>query len=362
MLATLMSWLRHLTLYGPRSLGLMPRPAVEPFALRYQGTVLEERDLDLLEDEQWLNDTIMDFFMRLAIDVAAPAKLQEELYVAKTQFFTRLTACGASSGEKGWENVKTWTRSVSGGVAAQRVLIYPVNEGNLHWCVFFVCHPHRAIELADSSDEHPDAPRIVCLDSAWEPVPKDEQIKLLKGYLRRELFNNPLGGAGFKLPANGNFVGQAAVKAWKAAVAGLEKMRALDADVPKQQNVYDCGLYVLEFLLYLLRAPDQFAMLGLESHQEWFDQSIISHRRGEMKRIVQRLLNEGRKSGQADVAMLLRDKALHHYVRQALTSEPAPATREDGPCSAERTHRPWRLGPVRLANACEERCWSLHMG
>ncbi|CAE7456979.1 ODA2 [Symbiodinium sp. CCMP2592] len=342
-LATLMSWLRHLTLHGPRSLGLTPRPAVEPFALRYQGTVLEERDLDLLEDEQWLNDTIMDFFMRLAIDVAAPAKLQEELYVAKTQFFTRLTACGASSGEKGWENVKTWTRSVSGGVASQRVLIYPVNEGNLHWCVFFVCHPHRAIELADSSDEHPDAPRIVCLDSAWEPVPKDEQIKLLKGYLRRELFNNPLGGAGFKLPANGNFVGQAAVKAWKAAVTGLEKMRALDADVPKQQNVYDCGLYVLEFVLYLLRAPDQFAMLGLESHQEWFDQSVISHRRGEMKRIVQRLLNEGRKSGQADVAMLLRDKALHQYVRQALTSEPAPAPSEapwQPPSSGPEPNRP----------------------
>eukprot|EP00439_Symbiodinium_sp_Y106_P060149 s629_g8.t2 len=345
-LATLMSWLRHLTLHGPRSLGLTPRPAVEPFALRYQGTVLEERDLDLLEDEQWLNDTIMDFFMRLAIDVAAPAKLQEELYVAKTQFFTRLTACGASSGEKGWENVRTWTRSVSGGVAAQRVLIYPVNEGNLHWCVFFVCHPHRAIELADSSDEHPDAPRIVCLDSAWEPVPKDEQIKLLKGYLRRELFNNPLGGAGFKLPANGNFVGQAAVKAWKAAVTGLEKMRALDADVPKQQNVYDCGLYVLEFLLYLLRAPDQFAMLGLESHQEWFDQSVISHRRGEMKRIVQRLLNEGRKSGQADVAMLLRDKALHQYVRQALTSEPAPAQSEapwQPPSSGPEPNRPRAL-------------------
>ncbi|CAE7290933.1 ulp2 [Symbiodinium natans] len=322
-LATLMAWLRHLTLRGPRSLGLTPRPAVEPFALRYQGTVLEERDVDLLEDEQWLNDTIMDFFMRLALDVAAPSKLQEELYVAKTQFFTRLTACGAHSGEKGWENVKTWTRSVSGGVASQRVLIYPVNEGNLHWCVFFVCHPHRAIELADSSEEHPDAPRIVCLDSAWEPVPKDDQIKLLKGYLRRELFNNPLGGAGFKLGADGT-VAAASIRAWKAAVTGLEKMKAIDADVPKQQNVYDCGLYVLEFLLYLLRTPDQFPVLGLESHQEWFDQSIISHRRSEMKRIVQRLLSEGRGSGQADVALLLRDKTLYQYVREALTSEPPP--------------------------------------
>lgn len=48
--------------------------------------------------------------------------------MAKTQFFTRLSAAGASSGEKGWENVRTWTRSVTGGLASQRVLIYPVNE------------------------------------------------------------------------------------------------------------------------------------------------------------------------------------------------------------------------------------------
>lgn len=33
-------------------------------------------------------------------------------------------------GEKGWENVKTWTRTVTGGVANQRVLVYPVNEAH----------------------------------------------------------------------------------------------------------------------------------------------------------------------------------------------------------------------------------------
>ena len=45
--------------------------------MRYQGAVLEERDVDLLEDEQWFNDTIMDFFLRLAVEVAPP-QLQEE--------------------------------------------------------------------------------------------------------------------------------------------------------------------------------------------------------------------------------------------------------------------------------------------
>ncbi|CAJ1436780.1 unnamed protein product [Effrenium voratum] len=318
-LATLMAWLQHLTLHGPKALGLVPRPLQEPVALRLHGTVLEERDLDLLEDEQWFNDTIMDFFMRLALEVAAPQQLQDELYVAKTQFFTRLTACGASSGEKGWENVKTWTRTVNGGVASQRVLVYPVNEANLHWCVFFVCHPHGAIQQTEADE---DVPRIVCLDSAWEPVPKDDHIKLLKGYLRRELFNNPLGGNGAAVLGADGSVAAASVARWKAAVMGLEKMQAIDGDVPKQQNVYDCGLYVLEFLLYLLRQPGQFSRLGLESHQEWFDQSVITHRRTQMRELVSRLLSEGKRSGQMDVSLLLRDESLRNAVREALTSEP----------------------------------------
>lgn len=319
-LATFMSWLRHLTVHGPRSLGLVPRPSEEPFSLRLFGTVLEERDVDLLEDEQWFNDTIMDFFLRLAAEVAAPESLKEEIYVAKTQFFTRLTASGASSGEKGWENVKTWTRTVSGGVASQRVLVYPVNEANLHWCVFFVCHPYMVMNENSAAD---DMPRIVCLDSAWDPVPKDDHIKLLKGYLRRELFTS---GNGFEYSP-------ATVAKWKAAVSGLEKMQAIDADVPKQQNVYDCGLYVLEFLLYLLRRPERFSRLGLESHQSWFDQSLITHRRVQMRQLSQQLLQHGRQRGQSDVSLLLRDPKLRSSAREALTSEPD---------KKETNYEPWR--------------------
>ena len=83
-LATFKTWLSSatcaeqcVTLHGPKSLGLVPRPHQKGFGLRFQGAVLEERDVDLLEDEQWFNDTIMDFFLRLAVEVAPP-QLQEE--------------------------------------------------------------------------------------------------------------------------------------------------------------------------------------------------------------------------------------------------------------------------------------------
>eukprot|EP00931_Biecheleriopsis_adriatica_P103561 TRINITY_DN78374_c0_g1_i1.p1 TRINITY_DN78374_c0_g1~~TRINITY_DN78374_c0_g1_i1.p1 ORF type:complete len:595 (-),score=141.76 TRINITY_DN78374_c0_g1_i1:73-1833(-) len=346
-LATLIAWLPQLTVFGPRSLGLAQRPAEEPLTLRFQGTALDERDMVLLDDDQWVNDNVLDFFMRLAVDVACPAELQDQLYVAKTQFFTRLTACGASSGEKGWENVKTWTRSVSGGVAAQRFLVYPVNEANLHWCMFFVCHPQRAMELGRGGSKslaEADIPRMVCLDSAWEPLPKDEHVKLLKGYLRRELFQQP----------SGNSIGDVAkaspeqmialVQTWKQAVTGLEKMEAIDAEVPKQQNVYDCGLFVLEFLLFLLRRPAEFSSLGLESHLEWFDQYTISHRRIEMRELLSRLQREARSSGQADIAVLLKDGNLRSAACKALTSEPPPRPKEETPPAADEDPGPPQEG------------------
>lgn len=327
--ATLRLWLGNLTVYGPRALGLPERPQTEePLALRFHGVLLDERDVALLEEEQWLNDTIMDFFLRLAVELAAPKALADELYVAKTQFFTRLTACGAHSGEKGWENVKTWTRSVCGGIASQRVLVYPINEANLHWCMFFVCHPRRAMEIGraqadENSFEEQDLPRMVCFDSAWEPAPKDEHVKLLKGYLRRELVSNP-----DYADIEGEVLVQQVTK-WRAAVDGLERMESLDAEVPKQKNVYDCGIFVLEFLLYLLRRPSALNSLGVESHRDWFSQALISHRRVEMRNIVERLQQEARGSGQADVAVLLESDSLRSWVTSALLSEPPPEEAAD---------------------------------
>eukprot|EP00913_Durusdinium_trenchii_P001853 g1716.t1 len=330
-LATFKTWLSSatcaeqcVTLHGPKSLGLVPRPHQKGFGLRFQGAVLEERDVDLLEDEQWFNDTIMDFFLRLAV---------EELYVAKTQFFTRLSAAGASSGEKGWENVRTWTRSVTGGLASQRVLIYPVNEANLHWCAFFVCHPYRVMRTDDTRGHMEDLPRM-------------STSKIIQGYLRRELFNTS--GYGVQLEDSKRLEDKVTrsqmVARWKAAVCGLERMQAIETDVPKQQNVYDCGLYVLEFLLFLLRHPEKLTRLGLESHQAWFDQSTISHRRTQMRQLVVHLLQEGKAKGETDLSVLLKDQGLRARVHEALLSEPSPD--EDLPWRPPKEPPPVKARPL----------------
>jgi len=74
-----------------------------------------------------------------------------------------------------------------------------------------------------------DMPRIVCLDPAAQPMPKEKTLEYMKGYLRRELFNNPTGDDSDKDKM------EYQVKRWKAAVVGLGKMEAAEPEVPLQK-------------------------------------------------------------------------------------------------------------------------------
>eukprot|EP00928_Gymnodinium_smaydae_P028408 TRINITY_DN21676_c0_g1_i1.p1 TRINITY_DN21676_c0_g1~~TRINITY_DN21676_c0_g1_i1.p1 ORF type:complete len:550 (-),score=121.34 TRINITY_DN21676_c0_g1_i1:17-1624(-) len=372
MLATLRAWLSPLALYGPQSLGL-----VEPVRLRLRGLVLAGRDVDLLADDRWLNDTVLDFFLRLSLELVRPEQLRERFYVANTQLFTRLTACSAGTGEKGWENVKTWTRSMAGGVSSQDYLVYPVNDTKCHWWVAIVCHPMRAMELggvdgagAGENAGSDDSPRIVCLDPFPEPLPKDEPVGLIKGYLRRELC-----GSGNAANASPEEL-MAQVKRWKAAVRGLEKMVAVNGEAPRQENAFDCGVFVLEYVTHLLRNPSLLARLGLEEHRCWFDQAHVAHRRQRMRDVVTLLQREALRNSASggDVLALLRDApGLRDAVLAGLTdttgAAPAahawtaasvPPLAAPGPCdaAAAASLAPGGVGGGGCAGEAKRRRWS----
>merc|ERR1712078_544398 len=94
-----------------------------------------------------------------------------------------------------------------------------------------------------------------------------------------------------------------------------------------QENPFDCGVFVLEYFIYLLRCPAAFAKLGLESHQEWFDQSVVTHRRQRMRDIVEILRREGQRVGDGDILALLRNEDIRLAVKKALIDEPVGHTR-----------------------------------
>jgi len=96
--------------------------------------------------------------------------------------------------------------------------------------------------------------------------------------------------------------------------------------VPQQENGYDCGIFVLEFLTHLLQHPESLAGLGLSQHWDWFEQAHVSHRRERLRSIAGRLQDEARKKGMLDVGQLMRNAELRREVAEALTDHPPPAS------------------------------------
>ena len=90
--------------------------------LRLESISLTGRDIELLGDEQCLNDSVLDFFLKLSTELVAPPRLRGELYVCSSFFFQRLTAGGVETGEAGWQNVRRWTRALPHGLLGQRQL------------------------------------------------------------------------------------------------------------------------------------------------------------------------------------------------------------------------------------------------
>jgi len=266
--------------------------------LRLGRLEIRPRDLRFLGDGEFLNDTVIDFILRLAMDVVAPAGFQDKFYVASTHFFQQLTSRSAQSGDAGWENVRKWTRGLAGGLLSRECIVVPVNEAEVHWWVAIVCRPH-GVHLQGNQ-------RIVCLDSSPIPFSKRPAVRFLLGYLRRE---------------------------WRERGGGepiTPKMRALVARAPRQRNYYDCGVFVVEYLMYLFMHPEVLSGIGsgTQTCKGWFSQKRVSHRRKRLRMAISQLANEAQKRGELDVEKLLQDEGVRRMVYDALTDAPQTSAKE----------------------------------
>jgi len=296
------------------------------FALRLDGIELRAHELDLLGEEKFLNDSVIDFFLKLIVDVVAPPNLRNDLHVTSSFFFSKLTAAGVTNGEEGWENVQRWTRAMPNGLLSQKFIAVPVNEQNIHWWLAVVCHPRTALEGAAPAANAGESSRIVCLDSAVEPPPKGRTMGFLRGYLWREWCERHEAAA-----ASLGHAGQTSEQQQKVKIERAMAMKAVIGDVPKQANGYDCGIFLIEYILHLIKSRSALASLGLAPHQHWFGQAVVSHRRKRLRAIAAYLRQEAQKRSEPDVGKLLKDARLRALVSRALQDHPKQGKKRPGP-------------------------------
>lgn len=95
--------------------------------------VVEFQDLYRLDDGEFLNDSLLDFYMRYSQELYRPKPKQVHCF--NSHFYTRLTA--GQRGKIDYGAISRWTKDVD--IFEYDYIIVPINE-NHHWYLAIICN------------------------------------------------------------------------------------------------------------------------------------------------------------------------------------------------------------------------------
>nr|XP_032510951.1 uncharacterized protein LOC116765553 isoform X5 [Danaus plexippus plexippus] len=117
------------------------------------GIPINTEDYMCLAQDQFLNDVIIDFYLKHLVHDILTASQREKTHIFSTFFYKRLTTkpskVNKSSNPHEWDStltpaqkrharVKTWTKNVN--IFEKDFIVVPINE-NCHWFVAIICYP-----------------------------------------------------------------------------------------------------------------------------------------------------------------------------------------------------------------------------
>ncbi|VDN60599.1 unnamed protein product [Dracunculus medinensis] len=98
------------------------------------------KDLLTLRGLEWLNDEVINFYMKLICKRAADNCSYPKVYAFTTFFYPTLLA-------KGYQSVKRWTRKVD--IFSFDIILVPIHL-SAHWCLAVIDFSNKFIEYYDS--------------------------------------------------------------------------------------------------------------------------------------------------------------------------------------------------------------------
>lgn len=286
--------------------------------LTYARTQVEKSDVSRLDNNEFLNDNVITFYLRYLQDQAADNNklLAKRVHFMSTYFYSRLTQ--DSRRNINHDAVKNWTSKID--LSSYDYILVPVNE-SYHWYLLIICNlpsivPNgiaatRSDEVA-STDKLPNSESFVnqnilsCAESGdTKDTDSSASISTRVEYMtlgeepasstheRQEI---DLANPNFDSTSNQPF-SKFANKTWPTALSpasfriisldSLGSRRAMaianlkeyltceiehkkgtkvemprrcgmQANVPTQLNHFDCGVYLLAFVEHFLQDPDTF--------------------------------------------------------------------------------------------------------
>ncbi|GMT14575.1 hypothetical protein PFISCL1PPCAC_5872 [Pristionchus fissidentatus] len=230
----------------------------------FQSLSLRLSDFLCLQEGDYLNDTIIDFYLNHIVEHLLPDEPDRRVTVLPSVFWHNLSlrqSCLPDDVERMTEREKDHARfeDILEFVADFELIdvdyvVIPVNEWE-HWSLIIVCHPFTAHS------------RIICFDSQLATDPND--LKAAAALIA-------------------DFFKYAHVSRDGVSMSPSSSLPLIVPFVPsnlqQQENHYDCGLYVLEYARrFLLEPPKQLDSFDFVTSYPDFS---VDQKRCEIQRVI----------------------------------------------------------------------------
>lgn len=246
-------------------------------------------DLNCLREGQYLNDNIMNFYLKYfqlnSSDISET--ILHKIHIYDPLFATYLLNSNirkrkVNQNDK-YQSVeylddpyhstgKKWTKDVD--IFSKEFLLIPLVKDS-HWFLIIICYIGNIIsDDLDGGQNHgllEKTPTIIFMDSFASYYARDDICKNIATYLSLELKEK----RGLDIKSD------------------QFKFKVINPKVPQQNNYYDCGLFVLEYIERFIKSPEVIYNKLMENSsalEYWFNSKMLKSKRATIQQTILNLL------------------------------------------------------------------------
>ena len=229
----------------------------------HNSVTITSNDYLCLQAEQFLNDVIIDFYLKyLQVGKWPQNPMLQKTYIFSIYFYSRLATKTSMSAnipkcEVMHNNVKKWTKNVN--IFEKDFIVIPINECE-HWFVVIVCF------VNSSSGDSTKKPIMIVMDSLEDGL-KSTVCSNIRSYLTSEW--------------------QVKMKTKKEFTK--ESLPVFCPCIPQQPNLTDCGLYLLQYVESFYQKPFTDYSIPLKNVEFWFTAEVIQQKRHDIAKLIRNL-------------------------------------------------------------------------
>ncbi|KAG8136725.1 hypothetical protein E2320_005280 [Naja naja] len=287
------------------------------------GLGVTKEDLECLEYGEFLNDVIIDFYLKYLQLEKAPKELADRSHIFSSFFYKCLTRTEKNSEEnpklsiaqRRHRRVKRWTRYIN--IFNKDFIFVPVNEES-HWYIAVICFPWlEKVIYEDCESQHLPQPdfqqfphqsesnsgtirkeNVLILSDIW----CDSEEQDIKSNLHHEDIQSDTIVSEFSSKVSKKFSDTLKMKEickryleaeWEAKRKTCREFsKSTMADfyprVPKQNNNSDCGIYLLQYVETFFQNP--IINFDLPVHlEQWFPPHLVRRKREQIRDLILQL-------------------------------------------------------------------------